>query len=47
MRSFRSSGSVEGVMGNRHPYSDLKLSGNLDSLHGHDSDRLWIHLRHG
>jgi hypothetical protein len=22
MRSFRSSGSVEGVMGNRHPYSD-------------------------
>jgi hypothetical protein len=24
MRSFRSSGSVEGVMGNRHPYSDSR-----------------------
>jgi hypothetical protein len=27
MRSFRSSGSVEGVMGNRHPYSDSWFSG--------------------
>jgi hypothetical protein len=31
MRSFRSSGSVEGVMGNRHPYSDAQRIADLQA----------------
>jgi len=32
MRSFRSSGSVEGVMGNRHPYSDCHIVDDVSRL---------------